>query len=147
MNYDNYFPRGIANGEAFCNREIERKKLINNIKARQHTLIISPRRYGKTSLVKYAIDETNTILGEADLFVAVDEKHIEYQIITAVKNIIRQINTPVEQTLEILRQFFMNISAKWTVGTQGLNIALTPEKDIGHATAIKEALLVSNCIN
>lgn len=141
MNYDNYFPRGIANGEAFCNREIERKKLINNIKARQHTLIISPRRYGKTSLVKYAIQETNTILGEADFFVAVDAKHIEHQIISAVKNIIRQINTPIEQTLEILRQFFMNISAKWTVGTQGLNIALTPEKDIGHATAIKEALL------
>ncbi len=141
MNYDTYFPRGIANGEAFCNREKERKKLIANIKSRQHTLIMSPRRYGKTSLVKYAIEETNTILGEADLFVAVDAKHIEHQIITAIKNVIRQINTPIEQTLEILRQFFINISAKWTVGTQGVNIALTPEKDLDHATAIKEALL------
>ena len=141
MNYDNYFPRGIANGEAFCNREKERKKLIANIKSRQHTLIMSPRRYGKTSLVKYAIEETNTILGEADLFVAVDAIHIEHQIIAAVKNIIRQINTPIEQTLEILRHFFINISAKWTVGTQGLNIALTPEKGLDPATAIKEALL------
>jgi uncharacterized protein len=140
MNYDIYFPRGIANGNAFCNREKERKKLINNIKSRQHVLIMSPRRYGKTSLVKYAVNETKAIIGEADLFVAVDAKHIEHQIITAVKNIISQINTPVEQALEILRQFFIKISAKWTVGTQGINIALIPEKDHDPAIVIKEAL-------
>lgn len=73
MNLDTYFPRGIALGQAFCNRVAERNRLISNIKAKQHTLIMSPRRYGKTSLVKYAAHEVKTIFCEADLFVALDD--------------------------------------------------------------------------
>lgn len=140
MNYDTYFPRGIAEGSSFCNREKERQRLISNINSRQHTLIMSPRRYGKTSLVKYAIRETKILFGEADLFVAIDAKHIEHQILTAIKTIIGQINTPIEQALEIIRQFFINISAKWTVGTQGINVALIPASDNDPAVIIKEGL-------
>lgn len=140
MNLDTYFPRGIALGQAFCNRVAERNRLISNIKAKQHTLIMSPRRYGKTSLVKYAAHEVKTIFGEADLFVALDAKHIEHQIITAIKNMISQINTPIEQVLESLRHFFINISAKWTIGTQGLSFVLTPAVQQDSATVIKEAL-------
>lgn len=44
------FPSRTASGKAFCNREKERDLLINNILHLRHTLIISPRRYGKTSL-------------------------------------------------------------------------------------------------
>lgn len=140
MNYDRYFPRGIASGSAFCNRVQERKRLISNISTKQHTLIMSPRRYGKTSLVKYAAHEAEFLFGEADLFVAIDAKHIEYQVMTAIKSIISQINTPLEQALEILRQFFIKISAKWTVGTQGVNIALIPAHECDSATVIKEGL-------
>jgi uncharacterized protein len=99
MNYAAYFPRGIAHGNAFCNREQERKRLTTNIHSRQHTLIMSPRRYGKTSLVKYTVDETTTLFGEADLFVAIDAKHIEQQLITGIKRIISNLNTPFEQIL------------------------------------------------
>ena len=140
MNYDRYFPRGIASGGAFCNRVKERKRLIGNISSKQHTLIMSPRRYGKTSLVKYAAYEAKFLFGEADLFVAIDAKHIEHQIMTGIKRIISQINTPLEQVLEILRQFFIKISAKWTVGTQGINIALIPAHEYDPATVIKEGL-------
>ena len=140
MNYEVYFPRGIAKGNAFCNREDERNRLIANIKSRQHTLIMSPRRYGKTSLVKYAIDESNILFGEADLFVAVDAKRVEQQILTGVKNIIGQVSASVEQVLEIIRQYFKKTSAKWTVGTQGVNIALVPESNNDPATTIMEAL-------
>ncbi|TAK75197.1 MAG: ATP-binding protein [Gammaproteobacteria bacterium] len=140
MSYEIYFPRGIAKGNAFCNRENERNRLIANIKSRQHTLIMSPRRYGKTSLVKYAVDELPILFGEADLFVAVDAKRVEQQILAGVKKIISEINTPIEQVLEIIRQYFKKTSAKWTVGTQGVNIALIPEGSNDPATTIMEAL-------
>jgi len=39
----NYFPLGIAKGDAFCNRVLERKQLIANIKKGQYIIVISPR--------------------------------------------------------------------------------------------------------
>lgn len=140
MNYEVYFPRGIASGDAFCNRSVERKRLITNIKSKQHTLIMSPRRYGKTSLVRYAINEAGLLYGEVDLFVAVDAKQIEQQILNGIQKILSEINTPTEQLLDIIRKYFQKISAKWTVGTQGVNIALIPEEKNDPATTIKEAL-------
>ena|SRR3990167_1053686 len=128
MDYEHYFPRGIASGDAFCNRETDRKRLIANINTQQHALIMSPRRYGKTSLVKYAVDEAKILFGEADLFVAVDAKRIEQQMLSGIKKIINDINTPIIQLLEILRQYFISHSAKWTVGTQGINVALIPDQ-------------------
>lgn len=140
MNYEVYFPRGIASGEAFCNRSSERKCLISNVNSKQHTLIMSPRRYGKTSLVRYAMNEAKLLYGEADLFVAVDATQIERQILNGIQQIISEINTPTEQLLDIIRKYFQKISAKWTVGTQGINIALIPEDKNDPATTIKEAL-------
>lgn len=140
MNYDNYFPRGIAEGTAFCNREEERARLIKNIKSRQHTLLISPRRYGKTSLVRYAINELKMPFGEADLFVAVDAKRAEQRILAGIKNIMRNVGSSLEQTLAIIREFFKKNNTKWVVGTQGINLALIPDEQADPATNIMEAL-------
>ena len=46
----NWFPLGLAEGKAFCNRVKEREHLEYNITHSIHSLIVSPRRYGKTSL-------------------------------------------------------------------------------------------------
>lgn len=140
MNFVTCFPRGIAKDNAFCNRENERKRLIANMQSRQHTLLMSPRRYGKTSLVRYAARELDTWYGEADLFVAVDAKRIEQQILTGIKTIIGEVCTSMEQALDIIRQYFAKTSKKWTVGTQGINIALIPDAGNDPATTILEAL-------
>jgi uncharacterized protein len=42
----------IPAGSAFCNRQNEMKDLIAFAAARENVLLYSPRRYGKTSLVK-----------------------------------------------------------------------------------------------
>jgi transcription termination factor Rho len=72
--YIPYFPRGIAKGKEFCNRVSEREPLIKNINTHQHTLLMSPSRYGKTSVVRYAAAEAGVMYSEVDLFVAVDAK-------------------------------------------------------------------------
>lgn len=140
MNYEKYFPRGLATGSAFCNRELESKRLMHNIDVRHHTLIMSPRRYGKTSLAKYVAAKASVLFGDADLFIAIDAAQIENLIIACVNNMMSEINTPVEQTLEIVRQYFKKINANWTVGTQGINISLIPDKNRDIATTILEAL-------
>lgn len=140
MNYEAYFPRGIAKGNAFCNRQAEREQLKNNIQICHHTLLISPRRYGKTSLVKYAVEELDILYGETDLFIAVDAKQIEQQILAAIKNIMQTVSTSIEQTIFNVAQFFKKINTKWTVGTQGVEIVLIPDRQAPSPMTIIEAL-------
>jgi len=44
------FPLSVAKGIAFCNRKAEREKLRAHIDVAAHTVLLAPRRYGKTSL-------------------------------------------------------------------------------------------------
>ncbi len=140
MSYENYFPRGVAQGSAFCNREVERERLIKNLRLKTPTLIMSPRRYGKTSLVRYAAKETDLLFVETDLFVAVDAKRIEHQILMGVKKIITEFSSSIEQTLSIIRDYFKKANAQWTVGTHGVNVVIMPGEKADPAMTIMEAL-------
>lgn len=140
MSYEELFPRGLAFGKAFCNRVSERKRLGQNIDHNQHTLLMSPRRYGKTSLVKFVLSELEYPFGEADLFIAIDAKRIEDHILVGIKAIFSQISSPLEQKIESIRNFFQKISAKWIVGTKGLQLALVPESGQDPASNVLEAL-------
>jgi predicted AAA+ superfamily ATPase len=46
-----------VSGENFCNRTREIKELIADIKNCQNVIIFSPRRYGKTSLIKQVLQK------------------------------------------------------------------------------------------
>jgi uncharacterized protein len=137
---DRSFPLGIAVGENFCNRKEERARLAKNIKSGQHSLITSPRRYGKTSLVFYTINELGIPFGEADLFVSIDVKRIEQNILSGVKQTITKVSKLTEQTLNIIREYFKNKNAQWFIGTHGVNITLIPAPNTDHITNIIEAL-------
>lgn len=144
----NYFPLGIAKGEAFCNRISERKQLINNIERNKHTLVISPRRYGKSSLVLYCLEETAFSYERVDLFVAVSAKTIEEQILNGVRNLINKISTAPEQAVGFITNYIKHLKSKWIVGTDGINIELIPEKDSNPASVIMESLqMLENLLN
>jgi hypothetical protein len=140
MTKHNYFPLGIAKGKAFCNRITERKQLINNIARGQHTIVISPRRYGKSSLVLWSLEEAKMPYERVDLFVAVSAKTIEEQILKGVKNLITRVSTVPEQAVGFIKNYIKNLKTKWIVGTDGLNIELIPGKDSDSASIIMESL-------
>lgn len=48
---------GRVAGETFCNRRKEIKELLSDILARQHVILFSQRRFGKTSLVWRVLSE------------------------------------------------------------------------------------------
>jgi hypothetical protein len=135
-----YFPLGIATGKSFCNRFKEKEQLINNFISRQHTIAISPRRYGKSSLVLKALQDADMIYEKVDLFVAVDAKVVEQKIITGVKKLITKITTGPGQAITLLKSYFKKLRTRWIIGTNGISIELTPEKEADSATNIFEAL-------
>jgi len=142
MRYETLFPRGIATEEAFCNRVSERKRLARNIKSGQHTLLMSPRRYGKTSLVNYVINEIGLPFGDSDLFVAIDANHIEQRILSGIKMAMNGACSSMQQVLQALRNYFKNHETQWVIGTKGVNLVLMPsEKEHDPATTIMEALM------
>lgn len=135
-----YFPLGLATGQAFCNRIKEKERLINNFIAGQNTILISPRRYGKSSLVLKAIQDSAMTYEKLDLFVAVDAKIIENKIVSAVRNLIAKVTSGPSQAIMLLKTYFKKLRTKWVIGTDGINVVLTPDKEVDPATNILEAL-------
>ena len=122
-----YFPKGIAQGDQFFNREEPLKRLIDNLKGGVHTLILAPRRYGKSSLAKKAIAQCAFPCTEIDLFVAVDEYDIGQKIISGIEAIIQKTSKKPEQWIKSLQNYFTKSNKKWTIGLKGLKLELIPQ--------------------
>lgn len=62
----------IADGEDFTDRTVDTEKLKNNFRGLVNTIIISPRRWGKTSLVNHALeqirDDKEYLVCKVDIF-------------------------------------------------------------------------------
>ncbi|MCK4608974.1 MAG: ATP-binding protein [Gammaproteobacteria bacterium] len=140
ISFIKYFPLGLAMGKSFCNRTDERKQLIKNFEAGQHTLISSPRRYGKSSLAIYALNESRLPYVKVDLFVAVDVKMVEKKIIQGVKELLSLITSAPEQAISLIKDYIKNLKTKWVVGTDGVNIEITPSLDSDPLSNIIDAL-------
>lgn len=139
--YTDYFPLGIAKGNAFCNRINERQRLVRNIKAHQHTLITSPRRYGKTSLVLFVLEKLRIPYAKVDLFVALDAKACEEQLIHGIQKLFHKIVTKPERILSQVREYFQKAKKKWTIGFTDVHLELIPDRDSDAPTNIMHALL------
>jgi len=137
-----HFPLGLAEGDAFCNRVLERKKIHSNVNNGLNTVIISPRRYGKSSLVLYALHEINTPFERVDLFVTLDEISIAREIIDGVNRLLNKIIGKPEQILTLTKDILKNISKKWSIGTDGVSIELTRTETKDNAQAIRDALVI-----
>jgi AAA+ ATPase superfamily predicted ATPase len=120
INDFDYFPSKLATGDAFCNRVNELKQLNNNIKKGRHTVIYSPRRYGKSSLVNKAVHNLNIPYATIDLFLAHDDKMITKRIMIGISSIISQIINPSEKFIKKIQDCFRNF--KVTLSHKGFFI-------------------------
>jgi hypothetical protein len=118
-NFD-YFPSKLATGRAFCNRIDELRQLKSNINKCRHTVIYSPRRYGKSSLVNRVVTDLHLPYATIDLFLAHDDKMITKRIMIGISSIISQILTPSEKILKKVQEHFRNF--KVTLGAKGFYI-------------------------
>ena len=142
MAYKEYFPLGIAEGKAFCNRLAERQSLLSNLQAGEHTLITASRRHGKSSLILFALQESGLPYVDVDLFVTIDAKSVEKQLLKGIKKIINEVNSVAEQTIQIISDYVKSLNTKWVIGMSGLYIELVPEQSSDPADNILEALFM-----
>ncbi len=109
----------IAVDENFTDREKETEHLVNNFMSLINTVIISPRRWGKSSLVHRAANITtqsdkNIRVCTIDLF----NIKTEEQFYTSLAgNLIRATATRWEESIEDAKKFFSRLVPKISVGT------------------------------
>ena len=137
-----YFPLGLAEGESFCNRVQERKKLQNNIDNNINTVIVSPRRFGKSSLILYVLNELKIPYGRVDLFIALDEATVAREIIDGVNCLLNLVVGKPEQIISSMKDILKKVNTKWSIGTDGVTIELTRKEKNDNALAVRDALII-----
>lgn len=105
---DNYFTTKIATDQSFCNRVEERRVLSRNIEKNQHTVVVAPRRYGKTSLVMNVLEQQKLPFARVDLFCVVYEEEICKKVAAAISVLIKSIVGFSAKALQIIEQYFKN---------------------------------------
>lgn len=110
-----------AEGAYFTDREEDAKRLTANLTHGIHTILISPRRWGKTSLVKKVISEAK----RSDIsfvFIDIFQCKTEYDFYKTFANeVVRQTSTKFDEWVETAKTFLSNISPKFTFGSDPLN--------------------------
>lgn len=140
---DDYFPQGLAFGQAFLGREAEKTWLLQNIKQRHHTVLVAPRRFGKTSLVLNVLSAQKIPFCELNFHLIVSVKSVEKKIIDGVLNIMNQFVSTPEYKLKVIRSFFTRAKKKWTIGFRDIiGLELTPDENSNSADNIYTALLL-----
>src|SRR5262245_1289529 len=108
------FGRTVKN-ESFTNRETELRKLHSNFENGINTIIISPRRWEKSSLVETAASQfkgRQVKVANIDLFGIRSEEEFYNALANSV---IRATSTKIDEWMELGRKFLKSITPKFTV--------------------------------
>ena len=113
----------IASGEAFTDREHEQKRLSGNIKSGINTVLISPRRWGKSSLVAQVaqtLQKKPTALRFCflDLFNVRSEQEFYSQF---TKEVLRASFSKWKERIESAKHLFKHITPRFNVGIDPAN--------------------------
>ncbi len=119
-----YFPLGTASGSAFCNRKEELSQLKRNIQLVKPTLVMSPRRYGKTSLILRALAEEKIHHAHIDLYKEVDEEGVEQTIINGVGTLLGKLEPVHKKLLKLASEFFSDTHIKLNIGVEKIGFSI-----------------------
>jgi len=115
-----YFGRMVA-GASFTDREKDIKRLVANFKNGINTVLISPRRLGKSSLVRKAgetVNSRNTRIVFIDVFSLRTEPEF---FTTYARAILEATSSHWEERLKSMKDFLKRIAPKITIGVDPEN--------------------------
>ena len=122
MAIENPFVFGkAAEGSFFTDRAEDTRRLHDNLTHGINTILISPRRWGKTSLVKKVlagIDRPDIKPVFIDIFQCKSEYEFYHAFASAV---IRQTSSKLDEWVETAKSFLSNISPKFSFGPDPMN--------------------------
>ncbi|TAK73875.1 MAG: ATP-binding protein [Gammaproteobacteria bacterium] len=128
MSNINYFPTHLALGHAFCNRKEEIKRLTANIEGTNPVLIISPRRYGKTSLAINAFQHARVPFAHIDLYKELTEEDIQTAVLNGIGVLIGQFETAPKRLLKLATDLFSGMEVGVVLGKAGIKLNFNKRK-------------------
>lgn len=143
------FPRGVATGSAFCDRDQERARLAANILAPRprHTWISGRRRHGKTSLVAEVLQEIAARKGRrvehvlVDVFVVHNLRTLDEALRAAIGSLSGRLLPRRKRALDYLGKAFAAFKPELTLGPEGVKLKLAGEApSAGRIDAMLRAL-------
>ena len=122
MAIENPFVIGkAAEGTYFTDRIEDAKRLHANLTHGINTILISPRRWGKTSLVKKVIADINRP-DIKPVFIDIFQCKSEYEFYHAFASaVIKQTASRLDEWVETAKYFLSNISPKFSFGSDPMN--------------------------
>ena len=122
MTIENPFVFGkAAEGTYFTDRAEDAKRLTANLTHGINTILISPRRWGKTSLVKKVISEMDRI-DMKPVFIDIFQCKSEYEFYHAFATaVIKQTSSKFDEWVEMGKTFLANVSPKFSFGSDPMN--------------------------
>lgn len=140
---ENYFPQGIASGNAFIGRENEINYLMKNIQMGRHTLLLAPRRYGKTSLAINTFNRLSIPYVEVNCYLALSASAIEKKFLIAVQTLLNKIISKPEKLLNNIQSFLKKGKKSWTLGFKGIaGVEITPDETEDYSENILTSLML-----
>lgn len=128
------FPQGLASGEAFYNRENERNRLKHSFLNHEHTVLVAPRRYGKSSLIKQVLLDTKLPGKRIDLLPATNIQFVNKAIKLCFTEMMHQIAPKSKKAKQKLLDFIKECRPKLTIAIFGQKLEVsstqTPENNI-----------------
>ncbi|MCK9267086.1 MAG: ATP-binding protein [Candidatus Neomarinimicrobiota bacterium] len=131
-----------VSGDSFTGRKEEIAKLTHNILSGIHTTVISPRRWGKSSLVEKTVDDI--IKSHKDIkavFIDLFSISSEQEFLEVyTREVIKATSTKLQDRLNAIKSFFKQISPKVSLGTD-LNTEFSIGFDWNEAKKHKSEIL------
>ncbi len=140
MKARDYFPLGKAHGEAFCNRTIETEWLVDNITVCKHSLLIAPRRFGKSSLAEKAIEICHVPVVSLNFNTCSDEHDVDFLIRQGICHLIGKAIGPIEKSIETIKNFARHLIPKINIGTEYAHLELAVGTQNNPAANVQETL-------
>jgi len=113
----------LATGSTFVNRVREKKELKNNLYSGINTMLISPRRWGKSSLVKEAMKELINDYSDVKVCYidAFTIRSVEefYQVFA--KEIVKSTSNSWESWISTAKEYLKALSPRISIGTDPIN--------------------------
>ncbi len=123
-----WFPSNIAVGQAFCNRDQERKLLKSYVQNGRHTVLVAPRRYGKTSLINQVLLEIKLPHCMIELTMATSIKEVESMIMKQVSQLLYLILPRTTKAKQRIINLFKWLNPELILTVGGQKIIFHPDR-------------------
>lgn len=139
-----YFPQGIATNTTFCNRVAERSDLRKSIELHEHIVLVGPRKYGKTSLLKQVLKECGYPGISIDFFFVLTQTEAQKQISEAVSALSSQLLSKAPNKYKKLVATLKTFNHKLTLNLLGQKLEVSTSQTSDKS--ISELLLALDLV-